>query len=96
MIKPVLAFVEVVEDAQGEYVNVNPHWAGVDRANVGGYSFPVKKKDVALRLQTAIESGKIWMAEPQFKTDVDGNTYVCASVKILMRNCSAELKRLGF
>ncbi len=96
MITPVLDFVEIVENVKEDRATVNVHWKGVDRPNTGGYSMPLHHRGLAARLKTAIESGKIWIQEPKFATDIYGKTYVAAALKIRMRCCNADLKRLGF
>lgn len=96
MTKPVLDFVEIVENVKEDFVSVQPHWKGVDRPNTGGYTVSLKHKPLALRLKIALESGALWIQEPKIATDVNGKTYVNADIKILMRKCNSELKRLGF
>lgn len=96
MTKPVLAFVEIVEMPQVNSLHICPHWAGVDRPYTGGYSLPKDKMALALRLKAAIESGKAWIKEPVVMRDVYDKTYVSAGLNIRMRNCNADLKKLGF
>ena len=98
MTAPVLKEVTIVEkseDGIGSYYLVSPVWTGVDRPNTGGYSCG-RNLSLARRLQTAIASGKLWLKEPQKKIDVNGNSYVCADIKISMRRANSELQKLGF
>ena len=94
----ILDSVQIVEYPVGsdlEGFSVVPVWKDVDRPQTGGYHLG-KNLPLAKRLKKAIESGKIWNSVPTVETDMDGNTYVCASISISMRRANSELKKLGF
>jgi hypothetical protein len=78
-----------------EYWLVSPVWSGVDRPNVGGYSTG-KNYRLAERLAAFMKSGRAWIGTPEVLTDVDGKSYVNASLRINTRVLNAELKRHGF
>lgn len=80
---------------QATYWLVSPIWNGVDRPNVGGYSTG-KNYRLAERLAAFMRSGKAWIGSPELCTDVDGKSYINASLRINTRCLNAELKRHGF
>lgn len=77
------------------YWLVAPIWTGVDRPYVGGYSAG-KNYRLAERLAAFMRSGRAWIGTPELCTDVDGKTYVNASLRINTRHLNAELKKHGF
>lgn len=77
------------------YWLVAPIWQGVDRPYVGGYSTG-KNYRLAERLAAFMKSGNAWIGQPEVRTDVDGKSYVNASLRINTRRLNAELKRFGF
>lgn len=80
---------------QGTYWLVSPVWAGVDRPYVGGYSTG-KNYRLAERLAAFMKSRNAWLDTPQILIDVNGKSYVNASLRINTRCLNAELKRHGF
>ena len=89
---PVLTSVQI-DERDGKYI-VRPVWAMVDRPSVSSYSCG-KNKQLASRLAKAFHDGKAY-EEPQYKRDVDGNTYVSAFCTIRMRAMNADLTKLGY
>jgi hypothetical protein len=87
--------VEVAPVTDREYTgfSVHPIWAGVDRPNTGGWV--VRDKRMARRLEAAIRAGVVY-SRTEIRTDVDGNTYVAVTSRVLGRYLNADLKRLGF
>jgi hypothetical protein len=85
--------IEIVNKT--EYWLVQPIWSGVDRPNVGGYSAG-KNYRLAERLAAFMRSDKAWIGTPEVCTDVDGKTYVNASLRINTRCLNAQLKKFGF
>ena len=74
-----------------------PVWAGVDRPIVGGISFGPgpKGQKLALRYQAAVMAGRVFHGGV-VKTDTGGQTYVCATSRVMGKYANADLKRLGF
>jgi hypothetical protein len=87
--------IRIGNDGSGKgYWLVCAIWEGVDRPYVGGYSTG-KNRDLAERLAVFMCCDP-WIETPEVCTDVDGKTYVNASLKIGTRYLNAELKRHGF
>jgi len=85
--------VEIVNKT--EYWLVQPVWSGVDRPIVGGYSTG-KNYRLADRLAAFMRSGQAWLGTPEVLVDVNGHTYVNATLRISTRFLNAGLKRRGF
>jgi len=92
MNKPICT-VEIVQTP--DRILVQPVWKNVNRPRSTAYSTGVDRK-LAERLASFIRSGKAWIKEPQVMTDVNGQTYVHAGLRINTRRMNAELKRHGF
>lgn len=102
MTTPILKEIQIQDD--GLYVDakckqrrgytVKPVWEGVDRPTSCGYGFSDAK--LAQRFAAAYKAGVLYLKPPVIKTDVNGQTYVCADINILCRIANAELKRKGF
>jgi hypothetical protein len=78
---------------KGISYTVNVFWKNVDRPHTASYSFT--NESVAKRLKACIEAGAAY-SNTKVTTDNAGQTYVDASINILMRTASADLRRLGF
>lgn len=68
---------------------------GLDRKDGYAWGLPARHRALADRLVRAIEAGVV-LGDPEIRTDVNGNTYVSATSRILARMMNAELRRLGF
>lgn len=96
---PEIAFVVTTLEPADDYrpapsYVVTAHWAGVERPEVHSISCGQNQK-LAQRLADAIASGKVY-TDAEVKVDVDGNTYVAATSRVMGRHLNADLKRLGF
>lgn len=86
----------VAIEVRSDCIVVSPVWDGVDRPIVGGYGLKPGHMALARRLKNAIESGRAWMSTPYVDVDVNGQTFVHADVRFLMRRLNAELTKAGF
>ena len=73
---------------------VTPVWKGVDRKSSSSYSCS-NKPQLAKRLKAAMENGDAF-AYINVVKDINGCSYVSASMKIMMRSANADLKKLGY
>lgn len=92
---PRIDHVEVEPDTYGWAVH--PVWAiddgELDRPNTGGWV--VGRRDLVDRLVAALMAGVV-CEDPHVEVDVDGNTYVATTRRVLGRRMNADLRRLGF
>lgn len=74
-----------------------PVWANVDRPVSYSISFGAgpKGEKLARRYQKAALAGAVFY-DTQVRTDVDGNTYVGCSMRVMGRHANADLTKLGF
>ena len=82
-----------IDKEDGRYVVV-PVFGGLDRPDTRGYSCGTKR-DLAVRLQTAILEGAV-CTNIEYKKDVDGNGYASYDFDIRMRCANADLRKLGY
>lgn len=80
------------EKGKIEYL-VDPVWKGVDRSVTGGWVAPTK--DLAYRLQRAVESGKVF-SSIEVMTDVNNRTFIMAGRAINWKRPHSALAELGF
>jgi hypothetical protein len=73
--------------------SVSPIWGGVDRADVGGWA--VGTEALALRLKAACLAGVVHY-DTRIAEDVNGNTYVANTRRVMAKYANADLKALGF
>ena len=83
--------------ADVDVISVRPVWDApgitLDRPIVHGWSLTNRK--LVPRLVAALRAGVVY-DNATVATDVDGNTYVAATSRVLGRKLSADLKRLGY
>jgi hypothetical protein len=73
---------------------VRPYWNGVDRPYTGGWILASYR--TAQRLAKATAEGAVFGTDVQVRTDVEGNTYVQRSSRVMARHANADLRRLGY
>lgn len=68
-----------------------------DRSDVAGWVFPVKKKEMLLRLERCIKANKAYLGY-EIKIDINKKTYISATQSQFFhgRHMNASLKKLGF
>jgi hypothetical protein len=94
MTKILPARVDVeADDRVADGFTVTPVWAGVDRPNAG--STLVQGRKLADRLAAAWRDGAAY-SDAKVCMDVNEQTYVHATSRILARMANADLKRLGY
>ena len=79
-----------------ERIEVSYYWEGekIDRPSVGAMSCGSNRK-LAERLKRAVDAQKVHL-NPQIKTDINGKSYVSATITVNGRSLNADLKRLGY
>lgn len=99
---PRIIRVEVTERPADEFspagISVFPVWEAdvpLDRPSPSGFGLRATDRKLAERLVAAIEAGVVY-TDAEVKTDIYGQTYVCADAQVMGRYLNTDLKRLGF
>ena len=92
---PYLAGVHVSPCPHIDGYSVHPLYTGVDRTDVGGWAVPSNRADLVYRLAAAILAGAAFK-RVELRTDVNGQTYYCATHAISARHYDTDLAGIGF
>lgn len=84
-----------IEDKGDGTVTVWPIWNGVDRPKGCGMGIRANDKALIGRYVAALRAGVVY-SSAKVRTDVNGETYVSTTSKVLGRYLNADLRRLGF
>lgn len=85
---------EIVGDGRGKYT-VWPYVTNVNVDRPQGVGYGGLSLTLARRMAVAIKAGAVFY-DHTLRVDVNGNTYVNASTRVLGRTANADLKRLGY
>lgn len=85
-------YVEATDDGDGRWT-VTPHWKGVDRPVVHGWTG--MQPSVADRLIQALVDGAVY-SNVKVARDNYGKTYVQADSAVYGKRANADLRRLGY
>lgn len=85
----------IVRSADG--ITVETTWSGakLDRPNGIAWGLKASHEKLAERLVKAVNAGKAFR-NAEVKTDVNGASYVAATMQVFGRTMNRDLKRLGF